>query len=42
MKNVIVPLAKSDLITLGLTAAASAAEAGIHKKKSQDREQQRF
>ena len=32
MKNVIAPLAKSVLITLGLTAAASAAEAGIHKK----------
>ena len=32
MKNVITPLAKSDLIPLGLTAAASAADAGIHKK----------
>ena len=32
MKNVIKPLAKSVLITLGLTAAASAADAGIHKK----------
>ena len=31
-KNVITPLAKSVLITLGLTAAASAADAGIHKK----------
>ena len=32
IKNVIKPLAKSILITLGLTAAASAADAGIHKK----------
>ena len=32
MKNVIDPLAKSVLIPLGLTAAASAADAGIHKK----------
>ena len=32
MKNVINPLAKSVLIPLGLTAAASAADAGIHKK----------
>ena len=32
MKNVIKPLAKSALIPLGLTAAASAADAGIHKK----------
>ena len=32
IKNVIKPLAKSVLIPLGLTAAASAAEAGIHKK----------
>ena len=31
MKNVIQPLAKSILIPLGLTAAASAADAGIHK-----------
>ena len=31
MKNVIKPLAKSVLIPLGLTAAASAADAGIHK-----------
>ena len=30
--NVITPLAKSVLIPLGLTAAASAADAGIHKK----------
>ena len=30
--NVIKPLAKSVLIPLGLTAAASAADAGIHKK----------
>ena len=32
MKNVIQPLAKDILIPLGLTAAASAADAGIHKK----------
>ena len=32
MKSVIQPLAKSVLITLGLTAAASAADAAIHKK----------
>ena len=32
MKSVIKPLAKSVLITLELTAAASAADAGIHKK----------
>ena len=32
MKNVIKPLSKSILIPLGLTAAASAADAGIHKK----------
>ena len=32
MKNVIKPLAKSVLIPLGLTAALSAADAGIHKK----------
>ena len=32
MKNAIKPLAKSVLIPLGLTAAASAADAGIHKK----------
>ena len=32
MKNLIKPLAKSLLIPLGLTAAASAADAGIHKK----------
>ena len=30
--NVIKPLAKSVLIPLGLTAAASVADAGIHKK----------
>ena len=34
MKNVIKPLAKSILIPLGLTAAASVADAGIHKKIS--------
>ena len=32
IKNVIKPLAKSVLIPLGLTAEASAADAGIHKK----------
>ena len=32
MKSVIKPLAESVLIPLGLTAAASAADAGIHKK----------
>ena len=32
IKNVIQPLAKSVLISLGLTAAASAADAGIQKK----------
>ena len=32
MKSAIKPLAKSVLIPLGLTAAASAADAGIHKK----------
>ena len=31
--NVIKPLAKSVIIPLGLTAAASAADAEIHKKK---------
>ena len=32
IKNIIKPLAKSVLIPLGLTAAPSAADAGIHKK----------
>ena len=32
MKSVITPLAKRVLIPLGLTAAASAADAGIHKR----------
>ena len=32
IKNVIKPLAKSVLILLGVTAAASAADVGIHKK----------
>ena len=32
IKNVIKPLAKSVLIPLGLTAVASVADAGIHKK----------
>ena len=31
-KNVVKPFAKSVLIPLGLTAAAAAADAGIHKK----------
>ena len=34
VKNVFQPLAKSVLIPLGLTAAPSAADAGIHKKNS--------
>ena len=32
IKSVIKPLAKSVLIPLGLTAAASTSDAGIHKK----------
>ena len=32
LKNVVKPLAKSVLIPLGLTAAVSAADPGIHKK----------
>ena len=32
MQSVIKPLAKSVLLPLGLTAAASAADAGIHKR----------
>ena len=32
MKNTLKPLAKSVLIPLGLTTAASATDAGIHKK----------
>ena len=32
VKNVVKPLSKSVLIPLGLTVAASAADAGIHKK----------
>ena len=36
MKIVIQPLAKIVLIPLGLTAAASAASSGIHKKKYYD------
>ena len=32
MKNMIKPLVKSVLIPLGLTASASAADAGIHKR----------
>ena len=32
MKNIIKPLLKSVLVPLGLTAASSSAEAGIHKK----------
>ena len=38
IKSVIKPLAKSVLIPLGLTAAASAADAGIHKKNIRIRE----
>ena len=34
MKNVIQPLAESVLMPLGLTAAASAPDSGIHKKSS--------
>ena len=34
IKNVTEPLAKSDLIPLGLSAAGSAADAGRHKKIS--------
>ena len=34
IKNVIKPLAKSVLIPLGLIAAASAADAGIHRKNT--------
>ena len=37
IKNVIKPLAKNVLIPLGLTAAASAADAGIHKKNTRIR-----
>ena len=33
MKSVLKPLAKSVFLPLGLTAAASGADAGIHKKK---------
>ena len=36
--NIIKPLAKSVLIPSGLTAAASAADAGIHKKNIRSRE----
>ena len=36
MKSVIKPLSKSVLVPLGLTATASAAGAGIHKKKCYD------
>ena len=32
MKNLLQPLAKNVLTPLGLTAAKSAADAGIHKK----------
>ena len=38
IKNVIKPLAKCVLIPLALTAAASAADAGIHKKNIRIRE----
>ena len=33
IKNIIKPLAKGVLISLGLAATASAADAGIHKKE---------
>ena len=33
MKSVFTPLAKSDLLPLGLSAAMSAADAGYQKKK---------
>ena len=36
INNVIKTLAKSALIALGLNAAASAKDIGIHKKKSED------
>ena len=39
IKNVIKPLTKNVLIPLSLTAAASAAYAGIHKKKFRIRTQ---
>ena len=38
IKNVIKPLTKSVLTPLGLTAAAAAADAGIHKKNIRIRE----
>ena len=38
VKNIVKPLSKSVLIPLGLTAAASAADAGIHKKNTRIRE----
>ena len=38
IKSVIKPLVKSVLIPLGLTGAASAADAGIHKKNLRIRE----
>ena len=38
IKNVIKPLVKTVLIPLGLTAAASATDAGIHKKNIKMRE----
>ena len=38
IENVIKPLAKSVLIPLGLTSAASAADSGIHKKNLRIRE----
>ena len=40
MKNVTKPLVKSVLIPLGLTAAASAADAGINKKYQDWKQQQ--
>ena len=34
MRNILQPLAKNALIPLGLTVAASVADAGIHKKRT--------
>ena len=40
VKNIIKPLAKSVLIPLGLTAAASAADTGVHKNSEALEQQQ--
>ena len=42
ISNVIKPSAKSVLISLGLTAATSAADSGIHKKNIRIREYDNF